>query len=262
MFKRSRLARLLFGLYCILPFAFSFLVMIPLYFLIFNFGGKRAPVIAHKLSRVWAAFLLLAFFLKVRIRNKEYIDPKSEYVFIANHLSMLDIPVYAVACKNTFRFLAKAELGKAPLLGYVVRKLYITVNRGDKTDRAKSIEKMKKSLQEGISIFLAPEGTRNKTEEPLLPFRDGAFLLAIASGKPLAVLTILNSHEHLSPAHMLELMPGTIYAVWSKPVPTEGMTEKDIPELKEKVRNMMLAILDQRKPGRSPADIREEVPYQ
>ena len=262
MFELSRLARLLFGLYCIIPFVLSFFIVIPVYFLIFNFGGKKAPVIAHKLSRLWAGFLLMAFFLRVKIRNREYIHPEKEYVFVANHLSMLDIPLYAVACKNTFRFLSKAELTKAPLLGYVIRKLYITVNRGDKADRLKSIEKMKRSLEEGISIFLAPEGTRNKSADPLLPFRDGAFLLAVASGKPLAILTVLNTHEHLSPAHSLELKPGTLYAVWSKPIITTGMTEKDIPELKERVRKMMLSILDQRKPGRSPEDIREEVPYQ
>jgi 1-acyl-sn-glycerol-3-phosphate acyltransferase len=70
---------------------------------------------------------------------------------------MLDIPAYAAACSNSFRFLSKAELAKIPLLGYVIKNLYITVNRTDRSDRSKSIERMKETIDEGLSVFLAPE---------------------------------------------------------------------------------------------------------
>jgi 1-acyl-sn-glycerol-3-phosphate acyltransferase len=233
----------LFGIYCLIPFVLSFIVVIPIYFLLFSIGGPDAPYRAHRVSRAWAWFLFSSFFIRVKINNREVIDPKKEYVFVANHLSVLDIPLYAVSCENTFRFLSKAELAKIPFLGYVIRKLYITVNRSDKTDRGRSIEKMKESLREGISVFLAPEGTRNKTSAPLLAFKDGAFILAVQSGIPLAVLTVINTHHLLSPAHPLALKPGTLRAEWSEPILTAGMTEKDIPILKEMVRNKMLTIL-------------------
>jgi 1-acyl-sn-glycerol-3-phosphate acyltransferase len=233
----------LFGCYCLIPFLLSFFVVIPLYFLLFSLGGPDAPHRAHRVSRAWAWFLLTAFFIRVKIRNAELIDSNKEYVFVANHLSVLDIPLYAVSCQNTFRFLSKAELAKIPFLGYVIRRLYITVNRSDKADRGRSIEKMKDSLKEGISVFLAPEGTRNKTSAPLLPFKDGAFLLAVQSGIPIAVLTVVNTNRLLSPKHPLALKPGTLIAEWSEPILTAGMTEKDIPALKEMVRNKMLAIL-------------------
>lgn len=76
------------------------------------------------------------FFIRYKIINEDFISDKGTYVFVANHRSMLDIPLYARACSNTFRFLSKAELTKIPLLGYVIRKLYVTVKRGDKkTDK-------------------------------------------------------------------------------------------------------------------------------
>ena len=173
------------------------------------------------------------------------IDPSQTYVFIANHQSFLDIPAYAIACNNSIRFLAKVELTKIPLLGYVIRKIYITVDRKDKAARLKSIENMLDSLREEISVFICPEGTRNRTEKPLLDFHDGAFRLAIESQLPLAVLTVKGAEKLLSPLRPLELSPGTITCVWAKPIATSGMNIDDLPRLKEEARNLMLAILDE-----------------
>jgi len=211
------------------------------YFLIFStFNSKKAPHIAHcKVSRIWAAFLFFSFGVRLRIKNENFLDRTKTYVFVANHRSMLDIPAYALACHHTFRFLAKAELMKIPVLGYIIRKLYISVDRKNKEARAKSMENMNRSIREGISVFICPEGTRNKTKAPLLNFHDGAFRLAISAQVPIATLTILNSGKLLSPNSPLELRPGTIECVWSPIIETKGLTEEDIPALKQKVYSIM-----------------------
>jgi 1-acyl-sn-glycerol-3-phosphate acyltransferase len=228
-----------------LVFAVSFLIVIPLYFLIFNIASKeKAPKIAHRLSRFWAGFLFTFFFIRLKVRNKELIDPNRNYVFVGNHLSQLDIPAYALSCNNTFRFLAKAELAKIPLLGYVIKNLYITVNRTDKADRHKSLDKMIGTLREGYSVFLCPEGTRNKTGDHLLEFKDGAFRLAIAAKIPLAVLTLKNTNALLSPTQMIAIRPGIIDACWSEPIDTSAMTEEDVPRLKEMARQQMISFLE------------------
>ena len=175
----------------------------------------------------------------MRVKNRSFIQPDKTYVFVANHRSQLDIPAYAIACKNTLRFLAKEELTKIPFPGYVINKLYISVNRKDKAARARSMDNMIASLREGISVFICPEGTRNKSNEPLLEFHDGAFRLAILAQVPLAVMTVLNSGKLLSPLHAIELSPGTIYCVWEKPIETLGMTEEDIPKLREQAKDLM-----------------------
>jgi 1-acyl-sn-glycerol-3-phosphate acyltransferase len=118
--------------------------------------------------------------------------------------------------------------------------LYITVNRGSKSDRALSIEKMKQSLSDGISVFICPEGTRNKTGKPLLDFRDGAFRLAIETQVPLAILVIKDSEKKLSPLKWNELAPGSIHAGWCGVIETEGMQMGDVERLKETAREEML----------------------
>jgi len=222
----------------------SFFIFFPCYFIVFNIYPKeKAPKIAHRLSQLWARTLFAIFFIRVRIVNAQFIDAQKTYVFIGNHRSFLDIPAYAIACKNTIRFLAKVELTKIPLLGYVIRKTYISVDRKDKAARLQSINNMLDSLKEKISVFICPEGTRNRTERPLLDFRDGAFRLAIESQLPLAVLTVKGADKLLSPKRPLELSPGIITCIWSKPIDTLGMTMDDLETLKEKARVLMIAEL-------------------
>lgn len=236
-----RVLRFIYGILAATLFAVSLLLVVPVYFVVFSlFPEKKAPHVAHKVSRAWAKLFYLLFFIRVNIKNKELIDEKKTYVFVANHLSQLDIPAYAIACKNTIRFLAKIELTKIPLMGYVIHKLYLSVDRSSKEARHQSMLNMRKSLDEGISVFICPEGTRNRTSQPLLDFKDGAFRLAIQAQVPLAVLTVMDSKKLLSPLRPVELAPGTIHAVWDKSIDTTGMAEADVPALKEKARNLML----------------------
>ena len=174
------------------------------------------------------------------MKNKNLIDENVSYVLVSNHQSLLDIIASILSCKNTFRFLAKAELVKVPLLGYVIKRLYIPVERKDKHARSKSIDNLKKSLNEGVSVFIYPEGTRNRTTRPLLDFYDGAFRLAIDNQTPIGVLTILDSRKIHSPLRFFDLNPGVIHCVWDAPVSTVGLMQKDLPALKEKVRGLML----------------------
>lgn len=233
----KRFLKTLWGIYALLIFVITLVLVIFCYFIIFSMTDKKkAPFYAHKyVSRNWAKSLFLFFAIKIKIKNKNLLDKKATYVFVSNHLSQLDIPAYAAATSHTFRFLAKEELTKIPLMGYIIKNLYITVNRKDKIARARSMEKMQTCLRDGISVFICPEGTRNKTDQPLLELRDGAFRLAIEAQVPVAVMTLVNTGNLLSPQRPIELSPGTIYCIWSKPIPTIGLTLDDIPVLKEKV---------------------------
>jgi 1-acyl-sn-glycerol-3-phosphate acyltransferase len=243
-----RALKTLFGLYAACMFALSLLIVTPCYLAIFLLASeKRAPHIAHRyISRSWAWMLFPIFFIRIKTKNKHFIDRKRTYVFVGNHRSQLDVPAYAQACPITIKFLAKEELTKIPLMGYIIRNLYITVNRKSAEDRKRSTDKMLESLSSGVSIFLCPEGTRNKTNEPLLPFKDGAFRVAIASQLPLAVLTVKNTDKLLSPIRPVELSPGTIECIWSRPIETKGMTDKDMPRLKEMAAALMIESLQEK----------------
>ncbi|MCC7303673.1 MAG: 1-acyl-sn-glycerol-3-phosphate acyltransferase [Bacteroidia bacterium] len=236
------------AVYGTLLFALTLILAVPTYFFVFTFfPPQRAPRAAHQVSRFWAGVLMFFLMVRVRVKNREILDPNAVYVVIANHLSQLDIPTYAIACTPVVRFLAKAELGKIPLLGYVIRRTYLMVKREDKADRHKIMIAMQKTLEEGIGLFLCPEGTRNRTEQALLPFKDGAFRLAIRAQVPLAVLVVYNSHLRNRPAQPLSLVPGTIEAEWLEVVDTRGMTEEDVEKLRDRVwSGMKTKILNRR----------------
>ena len=93
-------------------------------------------------------------------------------------------------------------------------------------------------MAEGWSIFIYPEGSRNDSDQPLGQFFDGAFRIAIQTGAPLAVQTIVNI-KHIT-ANGAGLRPGTVRIVWETPISTEGMTANDINGLKEKAEALML----------------------
>lgn len=239
----------LFGVYAVLIVILSFFIVIPAYVFVFSFLPKsKAPFKAHKISRFWAKLLFTGFFIKADIKGMELIKPNQPYVFVCNHRSQLDIPLFAMACVNTFRFLSKQEVTKIPLIGYIVKRLYITVDRKSISGSVKSFRKMEDSLlHEKISVALFPEGTRNRTTEPLIAFKDGAFRLAIETKLSMAVLVIINSGE-FSPANkFLQLKPGKLKAIWTEPIQTSNMTLEDLPRLKEQVRQRLLEVLNANK---------------
>ena len=187
----------LFGIYAAIVIIIVIILGIPFYFFLFttNIFEKKTPHVAHKISKAMAKTLFVFYFIKIKVLRKNKLKKEGVYIFVSNHTSLLDVPLCAIVTPVTFRYLSKEELTKIPLFGYIIRKLYLSVNRKDEESRARSMENMKQSLREGISIYLFPEGTRNKTGEPLKNFYDGAFRLAIETGIPIVSMTIRNSKK-------------------------------------------------------------------
>lgn len=231
----------IWALWALIFFIFTLLIVTPLYLIIFLIGGKKAERNAHKLSRAWAAVLFFFFVVRLKVHGKEKLDPAATYIFVSNHASQLDIPTCALATDNFFKFLAKEELTKIPLLGFIIKKLYLTVSRQDKKDRARSMEKMILALKNNVSVWIYPEGTRNKTNRPLKEFYDGAFRLAVDSKHPIAVLTIVGAKKLLPPGEIFHFLPGVIHAYWSDPVEITETTEAQA--LKEEVMVKMMYYL-------------------
>ena len=230
----------LFGIYAALIIIVVIIIAVPFYFFLFTtrIFGKRTPHIAHKISIAMAKTLFIFYLIRVKVLRKNNLNKEGVFIFVSNHNSLLDVPFCAIVTPVTFRYLSKEELVKIPLFGYIIRKLYLSVNRKDEESRAHSMENMKRSLNEGISIYLFPEGTRNKTSEPLKKFYDGAFKLSFETGIPLVPMTIRNSKNLLNG---FKLKPGIMECFWNNPIyPTK---EDSMQSLKEQVQNLMLTDL-------------------
>jgi 1-acyl-sn-glycerol-3-phosphate acyltransferase len=175
--------------------------------------------------------------IRVRVEGMEHLHKGGSYVIVGNHRSSLDFIVNAHAFPGIFRFLAKQELQKIPVFGWIVRKMCLVVDRSSAMSRARSVVALKQELADGYSIFIYPEGSRNKTEAPLGPFYDGAFRVAIQTKAPLAVQTLVNIRDIT--ANGSGLRPGTVRVVWEPPIETAAMRPEDIPALKTQVEALM-----------------------
>ncbi|MEX0967341.1 MAG: lysophospholipid acyltransferase family protein [Bacteroidia bacterium] len=230
----------LWFIWAALGLLFTLLIAYPSYHLAFAFSGKGRKSFAYTITYLWAQVLMQLYLIRVKVYARKILDRNEAYVFISNHRSQLDIPVCALAAgPHPFKFLAKAELSRIPLLGKIISNLYILVNRGTKTGSARSMVHMAQALNEGISVFIFPEGTRNQGPRVLLGFQDGAFRLAIKAQKPIAVLVIAGAGERFPAGQMKSITPGYVYARWLPPIPTAGLTNTDIPRLKEQVQQLM-----------------------
>jgi 1-acyl-sn-glycerol-3-phosphate acyltransferase len=219
------------------------IIFTPVYAVVLGIFGKK-----YSMQCVWinvhylSPFLLAISGIKLKVYNKERIDPKGTYVFVANHLSQVDIIACGAAMPQPIRFLAKSEIKFIPVFGYMAKMLAIMVNRKSKESRERSVHYMVEELQKGNSIFIYPEGTRNRTGNPLKEFKDGAFRIAIQAQVPLAVLTIVGAREVNNPEG-LQLYPGTVSVYWGEPIETKGMTHEDISRLSELAKQEMMSHL-------------------
>ncbi len=190
-----------------------------------------------------------AFFIKL-VRKYYYdYDKNQSYVLVGNHNASLDIPLNTSSCPKqiNMKFLGKAEAAKIPLVGPLIRNLSVLVDRKDATSRKNTFKLMAEELNKGYSIFLYPEGTRNRTNETLKDFYSGAFRLAIEHQLPIVVCTLIGTKKINSPHSLFSIMPGKVVAHWEKPIYTDGMKLEDIPLLKEKVRKIMLSRIEGKK---------------
>lgn len=137
------------------------------------------------------------------------------------------------------RILAKAEMGRIPVFGLIYRAGAVTVRRDNPQHRKESIRELKRFLSERISILICPEGTFNMTPRPLKDFYDGAFRIAVELNKPIVPIIFPDTYDRMNYRSVFSLTPGICRSVILPSISTDGLAEKDIPALKEKVYEVM-----------------------
>jgi 1-acyl-sn-glycerol-3-phosphate acyltransferase len=145
-----------------------------------------------------------------------------------------------------FRPLAKKELLKIPIFGWIATTAAIIVDRSSPESRKKSIDRLKMFLKKGISILIFAEGTQNRTDKVLQPFHDGAFRIAIDTQQPVLPIVVLGAGP-LMPPGTINLKPGLIRIYVGKEIPSAGLTTQEVRALKERTAlEMTKMILENR----------------
>jgi 1-acyl-sn-glycerol-3-phosphate acyltransferase len=225
--------------YCVLNFSIIMTASVPLIVLpLLILGEKTGGPIAYFFLKAWG--FLFGFFSGIRFKtvNRNKIPKDQPFVYVCNHNSYLDSPAFVLAIPGQFRPLGKVEMKKIPIFGIIYPYVVIMVDRNSLESKKKSMLQLKEKLKNGISIFIFPEGKMNRSADPLLPFHDGAFRIAIETQTPVMPMVILNSRK-LMPRDEFQPHPGTITTKFLKPVATHGMKLKDLPALKQTVEQAM-----------------------
>jgi 1-acyl-sn-glycerol-3-phosphate acyltransferase len=164
-------------------------------------------------------------------------DPRRPYVAVSNHESIADIFLIS-HLPWEMKWLSKEAIFRLPIMGWMMRLAGdIAVKRGSRESRAEALEECRARLANNVSVMIFPEGTRSRTRE-LLPFRDGAFRLAVETGCPILPMAVAGTRGALRKGSLVLGRADAEVRVL-EPIPTEGLTVGDVPALRERVRSLI-----------------------
>jgi 1-acyl-sn-glycerol-3-phosphate acyltransferase len=196
--------------------------------------GKKAHNPTMAIYKFWSAFFFTAAGIRIHIKNRAKLYKNLPCIVVCNHGSNLDMFLGAYSMPTSIKPLAKVQLKKMPLLGFLFTTVCVMVDRSSKESRERSSRAMLETLQEGKSIFIFPEGTRNKGTKPVNEFFDGAFRFGIESGFPIVAMCTIGARS-VTPSSGYSVRPGKIDIHYLGPYETKSLTKDDLPELKARI---------------------------
>ena len=224
----------LWKLWFMLCFAIPFLLLFPFFYLALRMGHFDQ---VYRLKRFWARIIVYGSGIipRIRYKKKKYKLPQP-CVIVSNHTSYLDIVLSPFYINHTAVYMGKYELLKAPLFKVFFQYLDIPVNRRSITGSHRAFSQAGSKLEQGLSQVIYPEGTISSSGK-LKPFKNGAFKLAIEKQVPVVPVANLNNWHFLQNGGFFKSngRPGLARIVVGEPIDTKGLSEKNVPELKEKV---------------------------
>lgn len=183
--------------------------------------------------------------IRLEVSGLENIDKKKSYIFMPNHLSILDGPLMVMLIPQPVRVILKRGVFRIPVIGQVMRHVnFVSVDRRGKRGGRESIEKASTLMKEkGYSFLIFPEGTRSY-DGRLQRLRRGGFYLALNSQVPIVPITIKGTYE-IMPKGSFFIKKGNIRVTFYPPVSVRGMDRDSIPVLLSKIQSTILSGLNE-----------------
>lgn len=219
---------------CILVW-FPLLIIVLVLTLPFDRGRYLTGYVFRRIGPVMASLNPLWQF---RYSGTMPPDPRRPFVVVSNHESFADILLIS-HLPWEMKWLSKAELFRIPVMGWMMWLAGdIPVKRGFGPSAVEAMERCRETLRNRVSVMIFPEGTRSKTAD-LLPFKDGAFRLAIEAGVPILPLAVAGTGTAL-PKHGWRFGRSAAEVRVLEPVETAGLTLADVPALKTRIRDLIV----------------------
>lgn len=226
----------LWAVWALLLFISTLLIFVWFYLICFLMQEPRAARWHRSVSRVWMTIFLNLTGCPIKIVGKEHFKKGENYVVVCNHNSLMDVPVTTPFMPNANKTIAKKSFAKVPIFGWIYSAGSILVDRKSDKSRRDSIIQMKKILSIGLDMVIYPEGTRNRTGQPLKSFYDGAFRLSTDTGKAILPCVLFNTQKVLPPHKAFFMLPHRLEMHFLPAVSSTNITSA---ELKDKVFTIM-----------------------
>lgn len=224
------------AIWALLTFMGSFLLILIPSLLTWLIPDPKGQHLFVKIARVWIRCWLTIVGCKLIIKGKNNFKCGEVYIVTCNHNSLLDPPLSSPFIQGPNKTIAKSDFNKIPLFNWYYQKGGLLVNRKSEESRKRSYEEMKWVLKKGIHMCIYPEGTRNRTDQPLKPFYSGAFRLSVETGHSILPAVLLNTKKVLPPEKFLYGWPGKLEIHFLEPI---SPADKSPEELKKEVFNVM-----------------------
>ena len=164
-------------------------------------------------------------------------NPRLPYVAVSNHESYADIFLIS-HFPWEMKWLSKDAIFRIPVMGWMMRMANdIPIRRGKRESIVSALAECRDRLEKNVSVMIFPEGTRSTTGD-LLPFRDGAFRLAIETGAPILPIAVAGTRSCMA-KHSFAFQRAHAKARVLSPISTAGMTSDDIPALRDRTSRII-----------------------
>ncbi len=207
------------------PVIYVYTVVLGTLSLLSSFFDREGRV-QHGFARLWSWLILHTIWSPARVEGLEKIDLSKPHVYVANHISALDIPVLYTCLPVQFRILAKKELFRYPFMGWHLKRSgQIPVERESAIASMRSLTEAAATVRVGRPVVVFPEGGRSATGQ-IKPFMSGAFYVAIKAGVEVVPMAIVGTYEVL-PMNSFHIRPGKIELLIGEPIPTSSYGKRD-----------------------------------
>ena len=207
-----------------------------------NWQGKIAErnALAHVISREWAHRALANNGSTIQVSGIENAPTTGGVLFVANHQSNFDIPIFIGFVPRDKGFIAKAELLKVPFFSKYMKYLgCIFIDRRDARQSLTAMSEAAESLKAGHSLVIFPEGTRS-ADGTIGPFKAGSLKLALKAGVPIVPVTIIGS-MNIMPKGSSLIRSASVKVVIAPQLIMDELTGKDSNLITQKVRGIIVA---------------------
>ena len=212
------------ALWAIVIFVITMLFIIIPVWIVSSYPEPKRTIGIFNIFNLWMKVFFVMAGVRRIFRGRKEFATNDNFIFICNHSSYLDVALASPGIPGPNKTIAKIEMSRLPFFGMIYKSGSVLVDRKNEQSRQRSYGKMKEVLSMGLHMCIYPEGTRNKTAQPLQRFHDGAFRLAVDTEKKIVPAVIFYTSTVMPRNKTFYFWPHKVEMHFLTPITSTGKT--------------------------------------